>query len=170
MCAGGPARWNLGSLLCLVSPCARGTSSTCPLKPRVSSLSFLRAREPFSEIRRRSFASRCPNLCRAAAPARSFALGKCLRLHVFLFLHFGFVVDRCFTEPLPSIRIDNCYFFLAFEGLLFFLGKDSLKFCLALDLLLLLRLFFSRWEAWISVSQLGGEVFTAGVLKPFLLG
>jgi hypothetical protein len=52
---------------------------------------------------------------------------------------------------------------------LFFLGKDSLKFFLALDLLLL-RLFFSSREAWISVSQLGGEVFTAGVLKLFLLG
>ncbi len=171
MCGGGPrtpARWNLGFLLSLVSPCARGTSSTCPLKPRVSSLSFLRAREPLSEIRRRSFASRYPNLCLAAEAARSFALGKCWRLHVFLFLHFGFVVDRCLTEPLPSIDLTTATF-LAFEGLLFFLGKDSLKFFLALDLLLL-RLFFSSREAWISVSQLGGEVFTAGVLKLFLLG
>jgi hypothetical protein len=53
-------------------------------------------------------------------------LGNAKDFMVSFCLHFGFVVDRCFTEPLPSIDLTTATF-LAFEGLLFFLGKDSLK-------------------------------------------
>ncbi len=70
---------------------------------------------------------------------------------------------------MPSIDLITATF-LAFEGLLFFLGKDSLKFfssCRSAAA----KIILFKLRGMNSVSQLGGgEIFTAGVLKLFLLG